>query len=142
MQKILIPFDGSAAAKRAVQFVADTFKGQAGVHVYLLNVQEIPAFFDDFGNAHLMSEMEPQLIEKGRKVLLEAAEVLQQAGVPHQLDATVGLVAQTIAQQVEALDCQSVVMGTRGLGAVAGLVFGSTATKIVHMVHVPVTLVK
>ncbi|MFN0302201.1 MAG: universal stress protein, partial [Burkholderiales bacterium] len=35
-----------------------------------------------------------------------------------------------------------VVMGTRGLGSVSGLVLGSVATKIIHLVDVPVTLVK
>ena len=33
-------------------------------------------------------------------------------------------------------------MGTRGMGAVAGLVMGSVAQKVVHLAAVPVTLVK
>ena len=33
-------------------------------------------------------------------------------------------------------------MGTRGLGAVANLMIGSVATKVIHMVDVPVTLIK
>ncbi|MBV8321628.1 MAG: universal stress protein, partial [Hyphomicrobiales bacterium] len=33
-------------------------------------------------------------------------------------------------------------MGTRGLGGVRGLLLGSVATQLLHLVDVPVTLVK
>ena len=32
-------------------------------------------------------------------------------------------------------------MGTRGLGSISGLLLGSVATKVLHLVKVPVTLV-
>jgi len=35
-----------------------------------------------------------------------------------------------------------VFMGTRGLGGVRGLLLGSVATQLLHLVDVPVTLVK
>ncbi|MCJ9712965.1 universal stress protein, partial [Bordetella hinzii] len=38
--------------------------------------------------------------------------------------------------------CDRIVMGTRGLGAVGGLVLGSVAQKVIHLSPVPVTLVK
>ncbi|MCE9642399.1 MAG: universal stress protein, partial [Betaproteobacteria bacterium] len=37
---------------------------------------------------------------------------------------------------------QQIVMGTRGAGAVANMVLGSVATKVLHLVEVPVLLVK
>jgi nucleotide-binding universal stress UspA family protein len=45
------------------------------------------------------------------------------------------------------LNCDQVIMGTRGLGssgiaAISGLLLGSIATKVLHLVDVPVTLVK
>ncbi len=33
-------------------------------------------------------------------------------------------------------------MGTRGLGAVAGVLMGSVTTKLLHLTDLPVTLVK
>ena len=33
-------------------------------------------------------------------------------------------------------------MGTRGLGTIGTLVLGSVAHKVLHLTHVPVTLVK
>jgi len=35
-----------------------------------------------------------------------------------------------------------IVMGTRGMGTVANLVLGSVATKVIHLSHIPVILVK
>ena len=40
------------------------------------------------------------------------------------------------------LSCELVVMGTRGRGAIHNMVLGSVATKVLHLVAVPVTLVK
>jgi nucleotide-binding universal stress UspA family protein len=33
-------------------------------------------------------------------------------------------------------------MGTRGVGGVRGLLLGSAATQVLHLTHVPVTIVK
>jgi len=33
-------------------------------------------------------------------------------------------------------------MGTRGLGRIQGIVLGSVAMKVVHLVKVPITLLK
>jgi nucleotide-binding universal stress UspA family protein len=37
---------------------------------------------------------------------------------------------------------QHIFMGTRGLGGVRGLLLGSVATQLLHLIDVPVTLVK
>ena len=37
-------------------------------------------------------------------------------------------------------NCSQIVMGTRGMSAIANLVIGSTANQIVHLAEVPVTL--
>jgi nucleotide-binding universal stress UspA family protein len=33
-------------------------------------------------------------------------------------------------------------MGTHGVGGIAGLLLGSVASKVIHLAHVPVTVVK
>jgi nucleotide-binding universal stress UspA family protein len=33
-------------------------------------------------------------------------------------------------------------MGTRGMGAIAGMALGSVANKVVHLADLPITLVK
>lgn len=142
MRKILIPYDGSASAKRAVQHMADNAKACGPVQVHILNVQENPVYFDGAVSDAVLREVQQAQLDLGRKVALEAAAVLQQAGVSHQLHVSTGLAGQTIAKEADTLGCESIVMGTRGHGAVASLLLGSVALKVIHLAHVPVTLVK
>jgi nucleotide-binding universal stress UspA family protein len=47
-----------------------------------------------------------------------------------------------IAQVAREEDIQHIVMGTRGLGSIQGLLLGSVATKVIHLADVPITLIK
>ena len=47
-----------------------------------------------------------------------------------------------ITRKAEELNCDAIIMGTRGMGALGNLVMGSIATKVVHLTRLPVTLVK
>jgi nucleotide-binding universal stress UspA family protein len=54
----------------------------------------------------------------------------------------IGAAAEVIVAYAAEQGCDAIVMGTRGMGAVAGVVMGSVAQKVVHLASVPVTLVK
>jgi nucleotide-binding universal stress UspA family protein len=47
-----------------------------------------------------------------------------------------------IVEVARNMKCGEIVMGNSGLGAVAGLVLGSVARKVVYLAKGPVTLVK
>jgi nucleotide-binding universal stress UspA family protein len=53
-----------------------------------------------------------------------------------------GPVAETIDRIARETQADQIVMGTRGLGRVRGLLLGSVATQVVHLADIPVTLVK
>jgi nucleotide-binding universal stress UspA family protein len=53
-----------------------------------------------------------------------------------------GDAAPEIARAAARMNCESIVMGSRGMGAVKSLVLGSTAMKVIHLATVPVTIVK
>jgi nucleotide-binding universal stress UspA family protein len=50
--------------------------------------------------------------------------------------------APAIAAYVQSNQCDEIVMGTRGLGAVKGVLMGSVTLEVVRLATVPVTLVK
>lgn len=142
MHRILLPFDGSAHALHAAQYLAGLARQCPDLQVHVLNVQDNPVYAVGIVDERGMHQIEEGLRAEGRKIVLKAAEVLAAASIPHQLHVQIGPVAQTIIDHTKALGCDSIVMGCRGLGALSGLALGSIATRVVHLSSVPVTLVK
>jgi nucleotide-binding universal stress UspA family protein len=77
-----------------------------------------------------------------RDVLEPAEQVLRSSGVAFASSTAEGDTAEQIVECAKAVGAGEIVMGSRGLGRIAGLVMGSIATKVVHLTQVPVTLVK
>jgi nucleotide-binding universal stress UspA family protein len=75
-------------------------------------------------------------------VLKAAADVLAAEKVAHVEHLRHGEVAHVIADVVQSQAMDEVIMGTRGVGALGGMLLGSVAYRVVHLVGVPVTLVK
>ena len=72
----------------------------------------------------------------------ERTQILDAIHVPYRVGSRVGSPATEILQQVRDTECDAIIMGTRGMGSLANLVIGSVTTKVIHLVEVPVTLIK
>ena len=87
-----------------------------------------------------------RMLELQRKqsdsVLAPAQEKAHAAAVSCSAEIEQGDAAAVIARRADALGCNGIVMGTRGMSAIGNLLLGSVATKVVHLANVPVTLVK
>jgi nucleotide-binding universal stress UspA family protein len=86
--------------------------------------------------------MDAFLEEEGREALAGPAAVLAAAGVQAEARVRIGPVARTIVQEASLIGATRIVLGSRGLGALAGMVLGSTALQVMHLAELPVTLVK
>lgn len=141
MRKLLLPADGSPSSLRAAGHAARLLRGDAGGKVLLVNVQ--PPIMAWEISPHVTAEMVHRIHEKaGREALRIARAVLESAGVPCEEHLLVGEPAEIIAKLAAQEKADGIVMGTRGLGPVKGLVLGSVANKVIHLAEVPVTLVK
>ena len=139
MLRVLIAVDGSANSLRAVKFVigkAPFYKEPMELH--LLNVQH--PFPGTIRGVH--HEAEQFHHDEGAKALAEARKALDDAGLKYVFHISVGDSGEVIAHFVRDKKIQQVVMGTRGLGSVANMLLGSVANKVLHLVEVPVLLVK
>lgn len=140
MTKVLVPMDGSANALHAVDVVLKQISEGRSLEVCLLNVQpQIPGNARKYLSKAVVDEYHQ---EEAAKALKPAREKLDQAGVAYSVDVQVGNVSETIAKFAKSKGCEVIIMGTRGLGSVHSMVLGSVATKVLHLVDVPVTLVK
>ncbi len=139
--RILVPVDGSPSSLAAVRFVVDTLApAKPKLEIHLLNVRPpLPAAAASFIDSGVVRDFHR---EEGEKDLAAARKLLDEAGLPYEASTTVGDPAETIVAYAEQKGCAGIVMGTRGLGKVAGLLLGSVASKVLHLSKVPVTLTK
>lgn len=136
MNRLLVPFDGSGPARRALDLAL-----ALGREVHLVHVQreaDAPVLL-----LHVTpDELRRQQLQHAETVVAEMRRRLQASGRPHQVHLCIGEPAEEIARVAREQQVDGIVMGSRGMNALVNLTFGSVATKVVHLVDVPVTLVK
>jgi nucleotide-binding universal stress UspA family protein len=139
--KVLVPVDGSDHAEHAVRFAARLAQDPARLRIVLLNVQPAPS---DVDTLHMAQKaIFEHLRARGDDALGPARKILDDARIAHEVNVVIaGDPSLEIARVAREQGCDQIVMGTRGLGALAGLALGSVATKVVHLVEVPITLVR
>lgn len=142
MPTFLIAIDGSVYSDSAVDYVVRRAAvSKDAVHVHLLNVQL------SLGGVNVKLFIKPESVEsyyreEGMAVLAAPRGVLEAAGISCDHHIGVGVPGQLIVDYAVAKNCDEIVMGTRGRGAVAGAVMGSVARNVVQLSPVPVVLVK
>jgi nucleotide-binding universal stress UspA family protein len=139
--RILLAVDGSKHASHATHYVCRLRGARDLLYVELLNVQlTIPP-------GRIQGSVNPEMIastrrEEGESALRAASEALHAAHIKFNPHIVSGHPAEKIVELAAKHDCTRVVMGTRGLGPISGVVLGSVAYKVLHLSPVPVTLVK
>jgi len=141
MRKLMVPFDGSDNAMRALQYAMRTAKS-GGTTIHLVVAHEEPDVYGEIAVYVSTAKMAELQRKQSEAVLAPAAKLLADAAIPHTTEVLVGPIPRTIAKRADELGCDGIVLGTRGMGAVGNLLMGSVATRIVHFANVPVTLVK
>lgn len=143
MPKILLAVDGSESANRATQKLVES----AGWYEEPLEVELVTVHLPlpqvgGFAGAVVSHDMiEKYYSEEGGKALAPARKLLDAAGIRYVPHILVGEVAPSLVAHSEKTGCQMLYMGTRGLSAMANLMVGSVATKVLHLCTVPVVLV-
>jgi nucleotide-binding universal stress UspA family protein len=142
MTKLLVPVDGSENSMRALRHAISLAKASGSTSIHVVTAHEEPIVFGEVAVYVTREKIEELQRKQAEGPLSMAVQALEAAGVPHTREILVGPIPQTIAKRADELGCDGIVMGTRGMTALGGLVLGSVATKVIHAAHVPVTLVK
>lgn len=140
--KILVPVDGSDNSMRALRHVLDK-RGwyREPPEIHLLNVQ-LPVASGAVKRFISADELRDFYDSEGQAMLQPGRELLQNSGLSFHCRVAVGDIAPSIVQYASDEGCELIVMGSRGMGAVASALLGSVATKVAHLSSMPVMLVR
>lgn len=139
--KILAAVDGSECAKKGFQMALDMSldKQDSPALVVLAVVQPLEVI----GMRRDVRASLEALIEKDAKVLLaEYATVAEMRGVKAETVLASGHPAKIILDIAKIKGADLIVVGSRGLGGVKGLLLGSVSNAVVQNSKVPVMVVK
>lgn len=141
--KILVAVDGSPASLRALDIAIDMLAQKPGASLGLLHVWNLHAI-ELLGAAEALDTNWLREADKraADEALKDAVAKCQGASVDFEALVRSGHVAETITLVAREGGYDQIVMGTRGLGGVEGLLLGSVATQVVHLAEVPITLTK
>src|SRR5262249_37732628 len=136
--RILIPVDGSPASLCA-DYAIEMAIQNPGSSFVVLNVQNVSA---TELSGEFMEGVQERLLQAADKALKEAKARCEAAKIPFETFVRTGPIAETIAQVSRDTGSDHIVMGTRGLGRIQGMLLGSVAMKVIHLAEVPITLIK
>ncbi|TLF49546.1 universal stress protein [Halomonas urmiana] len=136
---ILVPLDGSSHAEKALTVAAQLARG-TGVTLHLMTVAEFPP--DNIGlftggTAEPFSEEDREKLAAGmkdeaRKIIDQARGAVDLEGIEVEEVVRQGRPAECINEAAESLGVDAIIMGSRGVSDMRGMVFGSVSHKVSH----------
>ncbi len=137
VKNILIPVDGSDGSDRAITY-AITLAEACGAKMNFLYVANI----NQLAINACLSDAILEAVTKAGNVILERAVQMVPSGIETNAIAETGSPAVVILDTAEELHADMIVMGSRGLGVVKGVLLGSVSQYIVEQSACPVLVVK
>lgn len=143
--KVLVLFDGSDNAMRAVAFTSKLAQKAADLQVRILQVVELWET-GAWGFLTLPEGKQEELIAKAKdraaEGLRRAESLLAEKGVPAESVILVGETIPEILEYAAQWQPDLIVMGSRGTGPIRELVLGGVCHKILQLAQYPVLVVK
>ncbi len=136
---ILIGYDGSAHGKKALEYGID-FAMHTGAELTIVTVfSPVP----DYLGSPQYDEIVAKLTHQAQQTAAMAAEQAQACGVSKvRVEVLQDHAAEGILRVAETRGSDCIVVGSRGLGTMSGLLLGSVSDKLAHHAKVPVLIVK
>ncbi|MDD3448535.1 MAG: universal stress protein [Gammaproteobacteria bacterium] len=141
MSKILVPTDGSEHAALAAAWAARHFHAPED-SITLLHV-------DDISTAEVMTlarlsrdEVQAVVQRHSQASIDKAREAMGSHGAKAKTSAMIGNAADTIIDVARHEEYDHIVMGSRGLSSLSGLLLGSVSEKVLRRAPCAVTIIR
>ena len=122
--RLLLAVDGSGPSLLATRFVRRLHRDARNLSIVMVHVSADPD-----GEAR-------------SGATAEARAILDEEGVPYELEVVAGDPVAKIVERAQEQDCDFIVVGARGLGAIREALLGSVSSGLLKNATVPVTIVQ
>ncbi len=139
-QTILLPFDGSEPAERALHTAASAFVEPEITVIYV--VDPLDSLSATGMEGPTITSMQHQREEAGEQRLEEAEGILASYDVAVDTMLRVGDVTREVVRAAEEGEIDHIVIGSHGRSGIDRFLLGSVAEKVVRRSPVPVTVVR
>ncbi|MBN2149614.1 MAG: universal stress protein [Anaerolineales bacterium] len=137
-KKILLGVDGSEHALKAARLVGEMARRMESSVLVVASFDPIPAYL---GQPNLQEAIAARM-QQADQILQPALEAIGDIGTTVETEVLEGTPAESILAAAELHHIDLIVMGTRGLGRLSGLLLGSQSQKVVAHATCPVLLVR
>ncbi len=136
ISKILVPVDGSKQSDKALEFacnLADKYDASLHIqHTVETTLHEHAMFLGSTGYAFQLNEDDIQ--QAGRKIIEAATKIIDEKNAKAAVtEITHGSPTENILQRAKDDDIDMIVMGSRGLSDISGILLGSVSHKVSHL---------
>jgi len=137
---VLLAIDGSENSRRAAATAAGLVHDLAGSSLAVVYVAAAPPAQSRIVKANF--DVHAVLEEDARSIAAPILDLIEKTGVPYTLEVGMGDPATEILATAGRIGADLIVIGSRGLGALKGVVQGSVSQKVAQAAACPVMIVK
>jgi len=146
IKKILIAVDGSKHSLNSVQVGSEIAKAMdAKVLLYhVVKPYKLPESLRMFAKAEHMQTFDPELLRKGAQYLLSGALTeARKAGLKDvEMETDEGPIARSIIDRAKSFKADMIVIGSRGMGDIEGMLRGGVSHRVETLSECPVLVIK
>ncbi|PKL59338.1 MAG: universal stress protein [Methanomicrobiales archaeon HGW-Methanomicrobiales-4] len=139
-EKIVLATDGSDNAQRAAQAAIDLAKGLSISSLVITHIVTNPP--DQSRMVKAQFDVHSLLEDDAKKSLNRTIDALSHAGLTYDLKVAIGDPSVEIVNIAQKEMADLIIIGSRGLGALKGVLLGSVSQKIAQAAPCPVMIVK
>lgn len=146
INNILIAVDGSNHSLKCVEYGAEVAKAlNAKVLLYhVVKPYQLPDSLRQFAKAEHMATIDADLLKRGAQHLLaNALDAARNAGLKDvEIETEEGPIARSIVQRAKSFKADMIVIGSRGMGDIEGMLRGGVSHRVETLAKCPVLVVK
>ncbi len=134
---ILLAYDGSEHSQRALQKAIDVARCSSAKIQILYAYDKIPRYLGEPNLQHWID----QSVDVAQATITAAVQQLRDSGLEFSTNILEGPAPEAILRVAETEGCDLIVLGSRGLGELRGLLLGSVSDRVLQRAQVPVLVV-